>query len=107
VNAASGDVVWKSSSPGDGFTILVDGYLIITTKQGTLHAVKAHSDKYHELAGLQLFNGQAWTPPSFADGRIYARSLTEIACVEIVTGEQVGPARENSELLDVKLALAN
>lgn len=90
VDAGTGETVWKSTSPGDGFTMMVGGFLIIVTKQGTLHVVEAHPEGYNELASLELFDGPAWSPPSFANGRIYARSLTQIACVEIVDGDRAG-----------------
>jgi enterochelin esterase-like enzyme/outer membrane protein assembly factor BamB len=83
VNAATGERVWRSRPPGDGFVILVDGYLVILTKTGELHIAAASPTGYEEKANLKLFDGLTWTPPSFAEGRIYARSLQEIASVEI------------------------
>ena len=83
VNAATGERVWRSRPPGDGFLILVDGHLVIITKTGELHIAAASPAGYQEKANLKLFDGLTWTPPSFAEGRIYARSLQEIASVEI------------------------
>ncbi|MCG8608700.1 hypothetical protein MJD09_27400, partial [bacterium] len=34
--------------------------------------------------GLRLFDQVSWTPPSFANGSIYARSLDEIARIDII-----------------------
>jgi outer membrane protein assembly factor BamB/enterochelin esterase-like enzyme len=83
VDAATGKAVWKSRPPGDGFLILVDDHLVILTKNGSLHVVKATPEGYEEVASLQLFKDLAWTPPSFADGHIYVRSLGEVARVDI------------------------
>ena len=83
VDAATGKAVWKSRPPGDGFLILVDDHLVILTKNGSLHVVKATPKGYEEVASLQLFEDLAWTPPSFADGHIYVRSLGEMARVNI------------------------
>ncbi len=83
VDAKTGEGAWKSRTPGDGFVILVDSHLVILTKQGTLHVAEPTPEKYTELASLQLFDNLTWTPPSFAHGRIYARSLREIAAVDI------------------------
>lgn len=83
VNAATGERVWRSRPPGDGFVILVDGHLVVMTKTGELHIAEASPAGYQEKASLKLFNDPTWTPPSFADGRVYARSLQEIAGIEI------------------------
>jgi outer membrane protein assembly factor BamB len=89
VNAATGERAWRSRPPGDGFVILVDGHLVIMTKTGELHIAAASPTGYEEKANLKLFDGLTWTPPSFADGRIYARSLREIASVEIAPVTQL------------------
>ena len=83
VDAATGKAVWKSRPPGDGFLILVDDHLVILTKNGSLHVVKATPQGYEEVASLQLFEDLAWTPPSFADGHIYVRSLGAVARINI------------------------
>jgi hypothetical protein len=85
VNAHSGELAWKSRPPGNGFTILVDGHLVIMTKRGSLHVAKASSEGYIEIANLPLFDKLLWSPPSFANGKFYVRnSFDEIACVGVV-----------------------
>ncbi len=82
VDADSGKLAWKSRPPGNGFTILVDGHLVIMTKRGSLHVAKATPEGYVEIANLPLFDKLVWSPPSFANGKIYVRSsFDEIACV--------------------------
>lgn len=88
LNAETGASNWKSRPPGDGFLILVDDHLVVITKRGALHIVKAVPDAYQEVASLQLFDGLTWTPTSFANGKIYARNLTEIAAVAVVPVDQ-------------------
>ncbi|NUO83336.1 PQQ-binding-like beta-propeller repeat protein, partial [candidate division KSB1 bacterium] len=84
VNAGSGALAWKSRPPGNGFTILVDGHLIIMTKKGALHVAKASPEGYMEVAGMPLFDKLVWSPPSFANGKIFVRdSFNEIACVAV------------------------
>lgn len=90
VDGSSGKRVWRSRQPGDGFLILVDGHLVIITKQGSLHVAKASPDGYREAAGLPMFDDLSWSMPSFANGHIYVRSHGEIARVEIQPG--VAPA---------------
>lgn len=84
IDAASGELVWKSHPPGDGFLIFVDDHLVVLTKKGSLHVVKASPESYQEVAGLQLFDKLVWTPPAFANGKIYARnSFSEMASVDV------------------------
>ncbi|MCH8954000.1 PQQ-binding-like beta-propeller repeat protein [candidate division KSB1 bacterium] len=83
VDVETGNTVWKSRPPGDGFLILVDGHLVVLTKRGTLHVAKASPEDYIEMASTEVFTGLTWTPPSFANGSIYARNLYEIARVDI------------------------
>jgi outer membrane protein assembly factor BamB/enterochelin esterase-like enzyme len=91
IDAQSGTLVWKSRPPGNGFPILVDGHLVVQTKNGSLHIVEATPEGYRERAALDLFSLLAWTPPSFAEGRIYSRdSFGEIAAVEIVPSDVAG-----------------
>ncbi len=97
VDADSGKLAWKSRPPGNGFTILVDGHLVILTKRGALHVAQASPRGYIETASITLFDKLAWTPPSFAEGRIYVRnSFDDIACVAPVSRDRV--AAESSNL---------
>jgi outer membrane protein assembly factor BamB/enterochelin esterase-like enzyme len=88
LDAATGESVWKSRTPGDGFPLLLDGHLVIITKDGTLSLAPASREGYYEMASLKLFDHLVWTPPSFARGKIYLRSHAEMACVEIVPAEK-------------------
>jgi len=83
VDAATGEAVWKSRPPGDGFLILVDGHLVILTKDGSLHVAPASPEGYDEVAALDLFDDVAWATPSFANGHLYLRSYAEVARVDI------------------------
>lgn len=86
VEAETGRSVWKSRQPGDGFVSLVDGHLVIVTKRGDLAVARATPEGYQEVARLPLFEEFAWTPPSFAGAKIYARSHGAVAAVEIRQG---------------------
>ena len=87
VDAAKGNTVWKSRLPGDGFLSLVDGHLIVATKGGSLHVIPATPDGMQEKASLPVFDDVVWAHPTFADGRIYQRSIGELACVKINRGK--------------------
>lgn len=81
VDAETGERAWRSREPGDGFPMMLNEHLIIMTKQGSLHAAKASPVGYEEVASVELWNHLGWTPPSFAGGKIFVRSLEKIACI--------------------------
>jgi len=89
VDAKTGETAWKSRQPGDGFTIIVDDHLVVLTKQGNMHVAKASPEGYQEIASTKVFEGLTWTPASFANGKIYARSLTEIVSIDIASVDQL------------------
>jgi outer membrane protein assembly factor BamB len=85
VDAATGSLVWRSREPSDGSTIVVDGHLIILSKAGRLSVAPASPDGYGEIAGIDLFAGDAWTPASLIGRSLYLRSRYEWARVDVVT----------------------
>ncbi len=90
VDAETGKSVWRSRQPGDGFLILVDQHLVIQTKEGGVHIAKASPDGYKELAHAEVFSDLSWSPPSFAKGSIFTRSMGEIARIDIQSGSVSG-----------------
>ncbi|MCB1043418.1 MAG: PQQ-binding-like beta-propeller repeat protein [Acidobacteria bacterium] len=102
LNAETGELAWKSRPPGDGFLILVDDHLVILTKAGTLHIAKASPDDFHELANTQLFDSVVWTPPSVASGKIFSRSLKDVAVVEIAKVAQPIAQPEATPVAEIK-----
>ncbi len=89
VDAETGERLWRSRKPGDGFPIILDNHLIIVTKSGTLSMAPVSSEGYNEMASLKLFDDLSWAPASYANGKLYLRSMSEIACVEIVPAAEV------------------
>ena len=93
VNPETGRAFWKTREPGDGFLITVDGHMIINTKKGSLHLAKADKSAYQEIAELNLFDDLVWSVPAYSENSVFARSLGEIARVDIVaSGEKTAVA---------------
>jgi enterochelin esterase-like enzyme/outer membrane protein assembly factor BamB len=82
VDAATGEIRWRSREPGDGFTALVGSDLVVLTKDRTLHVAPASPQAWKERARIELFSDLAWTPPSIAADAVFARSLGELARVD-------------------------
>lgn len=100
VDAKTGKAKWKSRKPGDGFTTIVDGHLIVATKKGSVHISKASSEGFTEIASIKPFSDDAWSPASFSNGKLYVRSMKEIACLDIV--EAKDDARMMADKTDMK-----
>ncbi len=91
LDAKTGEQAWKSRAPGDGFAILVDDFLVIQTKAGSVHVARASASGYEEVASLPAFDSLSWTPPSFAHDRVFARNLTTAMALKV---DQVDQARK-------------
>jgi outer membrane protein assembly factor BamB len=57
-----------------GSVISADNKLLALSGTGELVLAEVRSDIYRELARAQVLEGKCWTPPAYADGRLYARN---------------------------------
>ncbi|MCI0416233.1 PQQ-binding-like beta-propeller repeat protein [bacterium] len=95
VDASNGQTKWRTRAVGDGFTLLVNGYLVVQTKTGILHVGFAKPEGWIETNQVKLFDNISWTSPSYADNAIFSRSHGEIARIELsskaapVTGKKM------------------
>jgi outer membrane protein assembly factor BamB len=104
VDPASGELLWRSREVGDGFLIAIDGQLAILQKTGSLHLGAASPEGWSETSRVDLFEDLAWTPPSYAEGSLYVRSLGEIARVDLVRGAARVAAADGGPALPEVLA---
>lgn len=84
VDPASGEILWRSREPGDGFLVAVEDQLVVLTKEGSLHLAPLDRAGWHEAARLELFREHAWSPPAVVGSSVFARSLGSIARVDLV-----------------------
>lgn len=83
VELATGKEKWSAPGFGPGNVTLVDGHLVALGDAGQLVLVEATPDAYREKARADILEGKCWSTPTVAGGRVYARSTTEAACVEL------------------------
>lgn len=103
IDAETGESVWKSREPGDGFISMLDGHLVLMTKIGGLHIAKATPEGYNELTAMKVFDNHAWTAPSFAYGKIYVRSHGELACLELAEAESEVTIAQTNGIIESSL----
>ena len=83
ISAETGNVKWSKRGFGKGTLILVGNNLLVLSDQGKLAVAEASPDSYVEVGSIQAIQGKSWTAPSFQDGKIYVRNLTETACYSL------------------------
>lgn len=70
-----GRKVWEERGYGVGTVILIDKTLVVLSDRGELALIDASPDGFNELARFQVLGGNNnWTPPAYANGRMYCRS---------------------------------
>ncbi len=83
VSAETGEKKWSHRGFGEGSLILVDNKLLVLSDQGELNMIEASSDAFKLLGTVKAMEGKSWTAPSFADGKIFVRNLTEMSCYKL------------------------
>jgi outer membrane protein assembly factor BamB len=83
ISAIDGVEKWSEKGFGLGSLILVGNKLIVLTDKGVLKIVEAIPDVYSEISSFQALEDKSYTAPSFANGKIYLRNLTEMAVYKL------------------------
>ncbi|TDI51037.1 MAG: hypothetical protein E2P01_00185 [Acidobacteria bacterium] len=92
VEAATGETLWKSRQPGDGFPTVVGDKIVIITKPGSLHVIDASPKGYNEIAQLDLFDEHSWSEVAFAGGHLFARSMNQLVRVDLAKSVEAAQA---------------
>ena len=81
----TGKVLWdKNGLPVGGGLTLADGKLFVMLDGGTLLVAAASPEAFKELARAKVLDGQCWTMPMVANGRVYCRSHEgELVCLDL------------------------
>jgi len=89
IDMRTGQVKWSVDNFGHGGTMLVDNHLVIITEKGDLVLVKPDPNAYTELGRFQAIpdyhqdTNKCWNSPAIADGRVYVRSTSFLACYDL------------------------
>lgn len=81
LDAASGQILWRSRPPGGNGLSLVDGKLVVLDLEGNVVLVEANRQEYREIARAKALDNGNFAPPAFAGGNVFVRNLTQIAGV--------------------------
>jgi len=83
----NGKSVW-TSDPGHQFGlgsfVMAEGLIFAINDSGLLRLIEATPQKYNLLSKAQVLKGhESWGPMALADGRLYARDLTRMVCLDL------------------------
>jgi len=85
----NGNLVWESGEEANfemGSLILVNGKLIAQNgKNGDIHLIEPSPEGYKELGSASYFNSdktQAWAPLAFSQGKLLARDMEKLVCID-------------------------
>ncbi len=82
-----GNEIWTSSSAhkfGLGPYMIAEPYIFVMDDNGFLGRVKATHEEFRLVDQHQILDGHdAWTPFALASGRLIARDLTHMVCLDI------------------------
>jgi outer membrane protein assembly factor BamB len=85
----NGQVAWRSGpghrfSLGRGPYLLADGLILVLSEEGELAMVEANPAGYKELGRAKVLEGpDAWGPMAFAAGRLLARDVGRMVCLDV------------------------
>jgi len=84
---SEGKPVWNSGSGqqfGLGPFVSADGLFFAVNDGGLLRLIAATPEKYTLLAQAQVLKGHdSWAPLALAGGRLIARDLTRMVCLDV------------------------
>lgn len=81
----TGEKAWQTREAQKGDLIFADEHLFIITHGGELLSVEAMPKEYREKGRIKALEGQCWTAPSLADGRLFVRNNdNEMVCFSLV-----------------------
>lgn len=82
-----GNEVWASGAAskfGIGPYLIAGGMIFVMNDTGLLTLARASPDGYEELAAAQVLEGHdSWGPLALAGGRLLARDLTRMVCLDV------------------------
>lgn len=79
----TGEIKWTEPKLGFNGLIIVGGKLVVLTEIGDVVLAEASPERYNELGSAHIIEGRAFTAPSFAGGKLYARNTKgDVVCVD-------------------------
>ncbi|MEX1229809.1 MAG: PQQ-binding-like beta-propeller repeat protein [Planctomycetaceae bacterium] len=93
LDVATGEILWSTDRVGQASIVAVDGRLVMWNDKGELIVAETSREKYIEQARLELFPDEiCWTSPAFSNGRVFVRTQSRAACIDLRPPQDGVPA---------------
>jgi outer membrane protein assembly factor BamB len=83
VDFMTGEERWRKHRIKDGTIVLADGHIYVLGDDGTLQVADAKTDAFEPTASAEILSGKCWTVPVLHRGRLFARNLDRLVCVDL------------------------
>jgi outer membrane protein assembly factor BamB len=84
IHLPTGEVKWTQKDPAFGSVICTDGRLLLLSEKGEIMLAEASPTGFKPLARAQVLGGLCWTPPTLANGLLYARNAQgDLVCLQV------------------------
>ena len=83
VQLSTGKIMWSKEGFGPGNITIAGDKIIALADSGQLVLAEANPKAYKELSRAKIVGGKCWSTPILSNGRIFLRSTTESACVDV------------------------
>jgi outer membrane protein assembly factor BamB len=87
MNYETGEVAWEQRGGGFGSLVAADGKLFYLNDKGMVAVVPANPEKFTVTAKGQVLDGQCWTAPVLANGRLFCRNSEGTLVAVDMTGK--------------------
>lgn len=83
ISAETGELKWGQRGFGKGSLIMAGDKLLVLSDQGLITVIEPSPEKYIKTGSFKAMEGKSWTAPSFAEGKLFVRNLSEMSCYKL------------------------
>ena len=83
VEFKTGEVKWQKRRMKHGTVVIADGHLFVLTEEGRLVIAPATPESFNPITDVEVLSGRCWTVPTLCRGRICARNLEQMVCLQL------------------------
>lgn len=83
VDFLTGKERWSQPRTANATLVLADGKLLLLTEKGELRVGTPDPSGFKPTAEAKILDGRCWTVPVLANGRLYARNLEKVVCIDL------------------------
>lgn len=83
VDLMTGKEVWSKPRIKNATMVLAEDHFILLTEQGELQIAKASTEDWAPHTKLEVLDGRCWSVPVLHGGRLFARNLERVICLDL------------------------